>query len=282
MTGLTPATARTLLFVPGNRPDRFDKALDAEADLVVFDLEDAVPVEDKDSAREQVVEAVRRTDRPVMVRINGADTRWHRADAAAVIDAGAHVMLPKAELPQMIEALGIPDGSPITVTALIETPLGVLEALAIARTPGVARLAFGSLDFAAALGIDPDHREALAAARAQLVLASAAAGIAGPIDGVTQAVRDPEALHSDVSYAKALGFSGKLCIHPAQIERSARVFAPTAEERVWANNVLDAVADSVSCGGGVAVVDGKMVDAPVLKRAQSIISAGRLDGVAES
>lgn len=270
-----PATAQTFLFVPGNRPDRFEKALAAGADLVVFDLEDAVPVDQKEAARAHVATAIGETDQAVVVRINGADTPWHDADARIAVAGGAHIMLPKAEDPASVDALGIPAQSPVTVVALIETPVGILEAVAIARSPSVARLAFGSLDFAAALGVDADSREALAAARAHLVLASAAAQLTGPVDGVTVGVRDAEALAADVTYAKALGFAGKLCIHPAQLSTTSQVLTPTPEEVGWATNVLAAAAGAATNNGGVVVLDGRMIDAPVLKRAQSIVSAAR-------
>ena len=267
------ATARTFLFVPGNRPDRFEKALRAGADTVVFDLEDAVPADEKERARDLVVAAVRATKRPVVVRINGADTPWHADDARAVVDAGAHIMLPKAESTEQIQSLAIPSNSAIAVIALIETPLGVLNAVAIAEVAEVSRLAFGSLDFAAALGVDPDHRAALAAARSQLVLASAAAGLVGPVDGVTQAVRDTDALSSDVQYAKALGFAGKLCVHPAQPECAARLLEPSAEEISWATRVLEATSVTEAGRGGVAILDGRMIDPPVIRRAEFIMAA---------
>lgn len=266
-------SARTFLFVPGNRPDRFDKALGAGAEVVVFDLEDAVPVAEKGTARRHVVDAVRRTELRVVVRINGAETPWHVDDVRATIDAGAHIMLPKADAPGVIEAMGIPPESPIRVIPLIETPIGVLNAVQIARSPSVVRIAFGSLDFAAALGVDPERREALAAARTHLVLASAAVGLPGPIDGVTQAVRDEDALQSDVTYAKGLGFTGKLCIHPAQLERTAKALRPTREEVAWAVRVLDTVGGESAARGGVVTIDGKMIDAPVIKRAQFIAAA---------
>ncbi|MGM7668956.1 HpcH/HpaI aldolase/citrate lyase family protein [Microbacterium sp. A93] len=267
-------SARTFLFVPGNRPDRFDKALDAGADVVVFDLEDAVPPGEKVSARQHIIDVLRRVHVPVVVRINGVETIWHDDDVRAAVVGGAHIMLPKAEAPWTIDAMGIPSDSGVRVVALIETPTGVLNAVQIARSPLVARLAFGSLDLAAALGVDPDHREALVAARAHLVLASAADELPGPIDGVTQAVRDEDALDADLCHAKMLGFTGKLCIHPAQLPQTRQSFAPTADELRWSARVLDAVTSQAGADGGVTVLDGKMIDAPVIKRAQLIQAAG--------
>jgi citrate lyase subunit beta/citryl-CoA lyase len=129
------------------------------------------------------------------------------------------------------------------------------------------------LDFAAALGVDPEHREALLWARSQLVVASAAAGLPGPVDGVTRAVQDDAVLRSDVEHAKGLGFAGKLCIHPAQLALTRALLDPSEEEVAWARRVLAVV--GAENAGGVMALDGLMVDAPVVKRAHSIIVSVR-------
>lgn len=273
MTRPSPAaTARTLLFVPGNREDRFAKALAAGADLVVFDLEDAVPADEKARARELVVRAVQAASAPVAVRINGVDTKWHTDDVAALRDTPAHLMLPKAERASDIAGLGIDDASARSVIALIETPLGIAQAVELASAPGVARLAFGSLDFAAALGISPDDRTALLFARSQLVIGSGASQLNGPIDGVTQNVRESEAVVDDMDYAQSLGFTGKLCIHPAQLEPTTQSLQPSDEEVAWAQRIMAAVDAPDFAQGGVVVVDGRMVDAPVVKRAEAVLA----------
>jgi citrate lyase subunit beta / citryl-CoA lyase len=268
------SSARTFLFVPGNRPDRFEKALAAGADMVVFDLEDAVPSEDKLRARALVSDAVGAAGDRVVVRVNAPDSVWHEDDVRAVLDAQAHVMLPKTESAEDIAQLRSPEGSSVEVIALIETPRGVLNAAEIARTRPVARLAFGGLDLAAAIGVDPDHREASAVARSLLVLASASAGLPAPIDGVTPAVNDAAILASDLAYAKGLGFTAKLCIHPLQLSATDAAFRPTRDELEWAERVLSSQSESTHSHAGVVVVDGRMVDAPVVKRAQMIIAAG--------
>ncbi|MGH3349587.1 MAG: HpcH/HpaI aldolase/citrate lyase family protein [Nocardioides sp.] len=265
-------TARTWLFVPGDRPERFAKAAAAGPDVVVLDLEDAVAPAHKDDARAHVTDWLPRAGVAVAVRINAAGTAWHDADvtALAALDGPSLVVLPKADSPETVAAVlaALPDGS--AVVALVETALGVARAVDLAGSPGVVRLAFGSFDLAAELGVDPDHAPALAPARGTLVLASAVGGLAGPIDGVTGDVRDHERLSADVTAAAALGFAGKLCIHPGQVAPAAAALAPTPDEVAWAERVLAAATED-----GVALVDGRMVDAPVVARARRIVSLDR-------
>ncbi|WP_328529369.1 aldolase/citrate lyase family protein [Nocardioides sp. NBC_00368] len=265
-------TARTWLFVPGDRPERYAKAAAAGADLVVLDLEDAVAPAAKDAARAQVIDWLLRAEAAVAVRVNAAGSIWHDADIAALAALGSPttVVLPKADNPVTVEAVmsALPAGS--AVVALVESALGVARAGDLARSPGVVRLAFGSFDLAAELGVDPDHAPALAPARGSLVLASAVGGLAGPVDGVTGDVRDHERLTADVAAAAALGFAGKLCIHPGQVVPAAAALAPTADEVAWAERVLAAATED-----GVALVDGRLVDAPVVARARRIVSLTR-------
>ncbi|MFE3998619.1 HpcH/HpaI aldolase/citrate lyase family protein [Nocardioides sp. YIM B13467] len=265
-------TACIWLFVPGDRPERFAKAAAAGPDIVVVDLEDAVAPARKDAARAHVTDWLPRAGVTVAVRINAAGTTWHDADVAALAALGGPslVVLPKADSPETVAAIlaALPDGS--AVVALIETALGVARAIDLARSPGVVRLAFGSYDLAAELGVDPDHAPALAPARGNLVLASAVGGLAGPIDGVTGDVRDHERLTADVTAAAALGFAGKLCIHPGQVAPAAAALAPSPDEVDWAERVLAAATED-----GVTLVDGRMVDAPVVARARRIVSRNR-------
>ncbi|MEU6134854.1 CoA ester lyase [Nocardioides sp. NPDC047086] len=264
--------ARTWLFVPGDRPERFAKAAAAGPDVVILDLEDAVAPAHKDAARDHVTGWRTGAGTTVAVRINAADAPWHDADVAALaaLDRPSLVVLPKADSPETVAAVlaALPGGS--AVVALVETALGVARAIDLARSPGVVRLAFGSYDLAAELGVDPDHAPALAPARGNLVLASAVGGLAGPIDGVTGDVRDDERLTTDVTTAAALGFAGKLCIHPGQVAPAAAALAPTPDEVAWAERVLAAATED-----GVALVEGRMVDAPVVARARRILSLTR-------
>lgn len=261
-------TAATFLFVPAARPDRFDKAVASGADVVVLDLEDAVAPDDKVSAREAVgtwlADGGSAGPSPVMVRVNGAGTPWHADDVAMVAGHRVAVMLPKAEspvCPPALAAAGLP------VVALVETAPGVLGAAEVAGWPEVVRLAFGTVDFATELGVDHADRDALGHARSLLALASRAAGLAAPVDGVTVAVRDTDRLVDDCRHGLARGFTAKLCIHPEQVPVAAAALAPGAEAVRWARSVVDAAA-----GSAVAVLDGALVDKPVVDRARSLLA----------
>ena len=257
--------APSLLFVPGSRPDRFEKALAAGADALIIDLEDAVAPADKERAREDV-SAWLAPHRAVMVRINGADTAWFRDDLALCRRPGvAAVMLPKAERAEDVAA--VRGAGAATVLPLIESAAGMAALTAIAAAPGVQRLVFGSIDFQVDLGMRDALEDELLFFRSQLVLTSRLAGLQAPVDGVSTAIDDADQLRDDVLRARRLGFGGKLCIHPRQVASVNRHFAPSAAERAWAQRVLDAAAAS---GGAAIAVDGKMVDKPVILRAQAI------------
>ncbi|QWF84892.1 HpcH/HpaI aldolase/citrate lyase family protein [Amycolatopsis sp. CA-230715] len=250
--------AATMLFVPGDRPDRFAKAAAAGADLVVLDLEDAVAPDRKAEARGHVARWV--AGNPgCAVRVNAAETPWQGEDLAVVSRYECVVMLPKAD-PAAARAVTN------ELIALVETARGVLDAREVAAVPNVRRLAFGSFDLAAELGVDPADRDALAPARSALVLASAAAGLSGPVDGVTADLHDETVLTDDVRYARRLGFTGKLCVHPKQVPIAAAALCPTGEEVRWARSVLGAASH-----GGAAAVRGQLVDKPVLDRARRIL-----------
>ena len=257
------APARTLLFVPGDRPDRFAKASASGAGLVVLDLEDAVAPADKAAARQHVQARVAQGE-PCAVRVNGHGTEWHEDDLAALAGLECVVVVPMAESPELLSQVAQRVGA--GVLALIETAAGVLGAREIADSPGVVRLALGTYDLGAELGVAPDDREAMVWSRGALVLASAAAGIAAPVDGVTGDIADEELLRSEVLHAARLGFTGKLCIHPRQVGVVETLLRPTEEELRWARAVTEA-AD----GSAVVLLDGKMVDKPVVDRARRML-----------
>ncbi|MEV5177871.1 CoA ester lyase [Streptomyces flaveolus] len=258
------ATARALLFVPGHRPDRFAKAASSGADLVVIDLEDAVAVGDKAAARDHTGAWLREGRRAVL-RINPPGTRWFEDDLELAARLGCPIMLPKAEDPAALLEIAARTAGRCPTIALVETAAGVERCLDVCATAGVVRAAFGNVDLAAQLGVAPDDHTALTYARSRLVSASAAAGISPPIDGVTTAIHDTEALTTDIAHAQRLGFTGKLCIHPRQLAGVACGFAPTDSELAWARTVLDAGASAVA-------VEGQMVDKPVLERARRILA----------
>lgn len=256
------ASSNLLLFVPADRPERFAKAFEAGADAVVIDLEDAVMPERKVMARDALINAagmIASAPCPVIVRVNARGHVEHDADceAAARLEFAA-LMLPKAETAEAVLAVTASAGLP--VMALVESVQGLSTTRLIASV--AVRLVFGSIDFAADLGC-AHERDALLAARSELVFASRLAGLAPPIDGVTTAVRDPDRVRADAAYAVMLGFGGKLLIHPAQVAPAREGFRPSAEDVAWAERVL-------ASGDGVVAVDGAMVDAPVRLRAERI------------
>ena len=262
----TVEVARSLLFVPGTRPDRFAKAARSGADLVVIDLEDAVPEADKGTAREAV--AAWLDAGAAAVRVNALGSAHHAADIAAIAGTGglAAVVVPMADDPAGLSELAHRLGSDVPVVALVETALGVHRAHDIAAATGIRRLAFGHLDLAADIGSSTDDT-AMLLARATLVLASRVAGLPGPVDGTTTALDDPAAAGADARRARALGFTGKLCIHPSQVAPVNAAFGPTEDEVAWARRVVQAAAP-----GGAVRVDGEMVDAPVLLRARRLLA----------
>ncbi len=278
------AHARSLLFVPGHRPERFDRALASGADAVIIDLEDAVAPQDKDTAREQIAhwlaaqpEAVRAR---VLLRLNAEDdTRAHAADLAWLPTQHAHapaaLVLPKAGDPRTLAAVAQAAHAGTPLLPLVESAAGWGAVDALAAAPQVLRLVFGHLDFQLDMGMDgsPDQHELLPV-RLALVAASRRAGLAAPIDGVSPTLDDETQTRADTERARRLGFGGKLCIHPRQVALVNAGLSPSAEERDWARRVLAA---NAAHGGAAFQLDGRMVDAPVLRRAQRIQSSQPLE-----
>jgi citrate lyase subunit beta/citryl-CoA lyase len=257
--GVTP------LFVPGDRPERFAKAAASGADAIIIDLEDAVAPERKALARASLRPEVLPADIALFVRVNAAGTPWHDEDIALLSGlAIAAVMLPKAETAGGVARLAaaLPRQS---VIALIESAQGLANVREIA--PQAARLAFGSIDFCADLGM-AHERHTLLTARAEIVLASRLGRLPAPLDGVSTVLDAPVEVEEEARYARTLGFGGKLCIHPKQIAPLRAGFAPMATQIDWAERVLAA-------GGGAVTVDGKMVDEPVRIQARQILALSR-------
>jgi citrate lyase subunit beta / citryl-CoA lyase len=262
---MNPEVARSYLYVPGNRPDRFDKACAAGADAVIVDLEDAVPPVEKEAARAALASWLS-PDKSVMVRVNAAGSEWFERDLAACDAAGvAGVILPKAEeIDDGVLSLCRRRG--IACLPLIETAAGMAQAESVAATPCVQRLMFGTIDFQFELGIDGDGDELLAF-RSRLVLASRLAGIQSPVDGPCTSWEDQALLMADSQRARKLGFGGKLCIHPKQVAIVNAAFSPDEAQIAWASKVLDAAQRS---GGAAVAVDGRMIDRPVILKAERI------------
>jgi citrate lyase subunit beta / citryl-CoA lyase len=271
------------LFIPGDSEKMLGKAPVLAAGAVVLDLEDAVAPDQKQRARELVAATVHAAGiaAPTFVRINPLEGGLGRADLAKVVAPGLRgIMLPKAQSVSQLEALdealneaeataGIEAGT-VLVAALIETPQGVLNAPQLARGPRVSALCLGGEDLSLALGArrTPEGHE-LDFARAMLVTAAAAAGVQA-IDTVWTNIRDLDGLERECRFTRDLGFTGKLAIHPGQLDAIHDAFAPGPEELALARRIVTAFEGSV---GGVLAVDGKMVDAPVVERARLVLAA---------
>jgi citrate lyase subunit beta/citryl-CoA lyase len=266
---------RSYLFVPGHRAERFDKAVASGADAVVLDLEDAVTPDHKALARDAVAGYVQAADAQrrsrLWVRINDESTPWFEDDLAMLAATSARgVMLPKAEAAATV--CRVRAACPgIDVLALIESARGVLNAEVLASAEGVVRLAFGTLDFALDLGLVDDPTAGplgLDAAASRLAWASRAAGLPAPVAGVTPDIDDAARLRADFARARAHGFGAKLCIHPKQVVWVHAALAPSDAEIDWARRVIAAAEGS----SGVVRIDGRMVDKPVLQRAQRLLA----------
>lgn len=264
-------TPRSYLFVPADRPERLPKALAAGADAVIVDLEDAVAPEAKHRARDALADWLASpAAAPVLVRLNAVQTAWFDDDLHACLHPLVRgLVVPKAEDPTVLMDIAA-KAAGRALLPLIESAAGFDAVRPLAASRGVTRLVFGSIDFQADLGIEGDD-DALLFFRSQLVLASRLAQLDAPVDGVTTALGDDEAVTRDTARARRLGFGAKLCIHPKQVAAVNRGFLPSAEELDWARRVLAAAEAS---GSAAVAVDGRMVDAPVLLRARRLLSRG--------
>jgi citrate lyase subunit beta/citryl-CoA lyase len=278
---------RSLLFVPGNKVRMLEKARALAADAVILDLEDGVAPGEKAVARATVRQALETgTYGPqVTLRINAFSSGLAEADLAEACVAGvAAVCLPKAQAAGDVEQLatllsmlertrGWAAGT-LDILLMVETALGVLQAYGMARaSPRVRALCLGGEDLARDLGAvrTPEGRE-LAHARAHMVLAARAAGVLA-VDTVYTNLADLGGLLAEARQMRQLGYSGKLLIHPAQIEPVHRAFAPSQEELAHAHRVLEAFEAAEARGEGVIALDGQMIDAPVVARAREILAA---------
>ncbi|MEX2164769.1 MAG: CoA ester lyase [Sulfuricaulis sp.] len=260
--------ARSYLFAPGERPERFQKAYDAGADAVILDLEDGVALDNKVKARSEVVTWLS-AERPVYVRINGPETEWFNDDLKAVgRQPGVRgIVLPKAESAEHVARVAAQTSGHVAIIPFIETAQGLWHAIDIARSPRVERLAFGSYDFQLDTGIQGSGEELLYAS-SQIVIVSRVAGILPPIDTVTIEMDDADKLKADIDRARRLGFGAKLCIHPKQVAPVNAGFSPSAQETAWAKEVLAAVA---AAGKGAIRFQGRMIDRPIIERAKRIL-----------
>jgi len=280
---------RTALFVPGNRPDRVDKAVNTDADVVIIDLEDAVPYALKADTRSVVREKILELKNPrVLARVNGLDSPFFGDDLDELVVEGlACIIIPKMERPEHIREAnrllteaetkkGLAPGS-ISLIALIESALGVENAFQITSERTIPErlftVAYGAADFAQDMGIGMTQTaEESAYPRARLTIACRAAGIDPPLDTPFMIdLKDPAALAADAKRAKQFGFQGKLCIHPNQVDVCNKIFSPTQKEIEYAHKVIMAFNAAEAAGTAAIQVDGKFIDPPVVKQAMRIV-----------
>ena len=277
---------RSLLFAPGNHARRVEKCLSLSADAVILDLEDAVANAEKEATRALIVEALQRPRRPRgFVRINALATEWSYGDLVAVVRSGVDgIMIPKVEsagdlhtvewLMQSLEReRGLPVGQ-IDMIPIVETALGFSRLGEIARSGTRARrLSFGAGDFTLDLGLTWTRDEGeLLAYRSAFVVESRAAGIEPPLDTVWIDLPDTEGFERSTERAKGLGFQGKACIHPDQVDVVNRVFRPSEAEIAYSRKVVLAFAEAERQGLAAIRVDGKFIDYPLVDRAQRILA----------
>lgn len=259
------------LFVPGNRPERFAKALGSGAGAIILDLEDAVSPADKENARQTIADWVATAGvapERLVVRINDALSPWFDDDLAMIKAAGIkQVMLPKTEFAEQVAMTIAAAGSDLAVLPLVETARGINNVEQIALANGVQRIAFGTLDYAADLQLSGDER-GLIYPYSKIAIASRSAELAPPIAGVTPNIDDLSRTEADYTFARAFGCTAKMCIHPKQVDLVEQLSRPTEQEVQWANRVLSAAASS----SGAVQLDGKMVDRPVVLKAEAILA----------
>lgn len=285
---------RSCLFTPGNHLRRMEKTLQEDCDAVILDLEDAVAAAEKPAARATILDYLKkpRGHRKAYVRVNALGTEWSFADFTTIVVADLDgILLPKAEsatdlhiADYLISSLerdrGLSPGS-VDLMAIIETAKGVENMSAIARaTPRLKRLCFGSGDFtndtATAWTLD---NPLTALGRAQLAIASRAAGIEPPLDTVWAILDDEAGLIAEAKSARALGYQGKMTIHPKQLEIVNRIFSPSPEEIATAQKVCKAFDAAEAAGSSAFVLDGVFIDYPVAYRARKILETAQRMGL---
>jgi citrate lyase subunit beta/citryl-CoA lyase len=267
-------TPLTWLYVPGDRPERFEKAAASGADVVIIDLEDAVVPAHKAAARENAVRwlATARAG-SVEVRVNALSSPWAADDLGALDDVPAlrGVRLPKVESPDDVRAaLKALAAAECDVTCLIETARGVEAAFEVASVPRVGAIALGEADLAGDLGVR--NTDALLWARSRVVIAARAAGLAAPAMSVFPHVDDLDGLAASSRAGRRLGFVGRAAIHPRQVPVIAAAFRPSPEEIADARTVIDSFARASDAGNGVLVLDdGRMIDPAMVVQARALL-----------
>ena len=284
---------RTALFVPGTRPDRVDKALNAGADVIIIDLEDAVPLALKEETRSKVREKVlEHRGKKIIVRVNAIGSGFCQGDLDEVLVKSLDcIMLPKVESPGQIREInhrllrleqerGMAPGT-VSIIPLIESALAVQNIFSIlsekTEPARVLTAAFGAADYSLDLGMEITKQGSeLNYPRSRIAVACRAARIEPPLDSPFMIdLKDTEGLKADATRAKQLGFQGKLCIHPNQIQACHAIFSPTKEEIQHAEKVIQAFEEAETGGVAAIQVDGKFIDYPVVERARRTLELAK-------
>ncbi|MEN6315357.1 MAG: citrate (pro-3S)-lyase subunit beta [Clostridiaceae bacterium] len=278
---------RTMLFVPGNNPGMIRDAHIYGADSIMIDLEDSVSVNEKDAARLLVYYALKSIDygeTEVLVRVNALNTPYGRDDYEAIVRAKPHaIRMPKTETAQDVleadqliseieKSEGMEQGT-VKIFVAIESAKGVLNAQQIAVASNrIIGIALGAEDFVTDLKTNRSHEGIeLLTARSMILFAARAAGI-DAIDTVFSNVNDEEGFINEVKLIKQLGFDGKSIINPRQIEAINKVYTPTKDEVLKSMKIIEASNEAAEKGSGVAVLNGKMIDRPIVARAQRVLA----------
>ncbi len=279
-----------MLFVPGNQPAMVKDAHIYGSDSIIFDLEDSVSPYEKDAARLLVrcsLEALDYGATERVVRINGLDTPWAEEDVQTMVAAGIEVVrLPKTDTADDVRKLeamvvaaerscGRPEGS-VKLMAAIESPLGVINAFSIADASlRMVAVALSAEDYVTSLKTSRSREGVeLAEARGRIVIAAKAAGIMA-IDTVFTDINDEEGFAREVALVKQMGFDGKSVINPNQIAAVHAAYTPRPEEVLRARRVVEAAREAEAKGSGVTSLDGKMIDKPIVERAQRVLELAR-------
>jgi len=279
---------RSKLFVPGSRPELFAKALAGEADALSFDLEDAVDEQRKDMARNELAKFLRslppNTGKVIIVRVNGLDTPHFERDIEAIVGSGVDIVnLPKPESPDDIRACASAmqkaerkaRSEPVDILANIESPRALRLAAEIgAASPRVVGLQVGWGDLIEPLDIDRYNPALIQQLLVQVRLAAGEAGV-WAYDGAYANIKDPDGYRREAEAARKLGYLGKSCIHPSQIALANGVFRPTDAEIAHSLKVVEAAAEAKAKGVGAFTVNGRMVDAPFIRRAEQVLALAR-------
>ncbi len=272
---------RSVLYIPGSKERALEKATGLAADAIIFDLEDAVAVDEKANARKLLARYLQTLDyghRAKLVRINALSTEWGAADLDVIASARPEaILLPKVDEATHVEALARlldtrPETSETRIWAMMESPLGVLNAYDIARAPRMAGFVMGTNDLAKDMNcrFRPDRLPLMMSLQLPLIAAKAAGIMA--VDGVYNAFRDEDGLRTECAQGRDMGFDGKTLIHPAQLAIANEVFAPSEAEIELARRQIAAFDAASARGEGVAVVDGKIVENLHIVTAEHILA----------